>query len=137
MTVPRIWRKIPQYYNLIGKKCQKCNSLYFPPRDVCTHCGEINLQNYKLEGNGEIITFTVIRTPMPDPEGEIIDIPGRQIPYIIAIIKLDQGPCLTSEIVDCSPGEVKIGKKVKSVFRKIVEKGPRGVIQYGCKFKLI
>ena len=136
MTVPKIWRKIPQYYNLIGKKCNECDSLYFPPRDICLKCGKKNLSDHRFNGKGEIVTFTVIRTQSPDPEGEIIDLPARDSPYIIAIIKLEEGPSITSEIVDCGIKDVKIGKKVRAVFRKIVEKGEKGVIQYGQKFTL-
>ncbi|MBD3204686.1 transcriptional regulator [Candidatus Woesearchaeota archaeon] len=136
MTVPQIWRKIPQFYNLYGKKCSSCNKLYFPPRDICVECGDHKLENFKFRGKGNIITYTIIRTPLSDPEGELIDRPAREIPYILAVIELEEGPRLTSEIVDCSPDEVKIGKKVESVFRKIVEKGPKGVIQYGYKFRL-
>lgn len=72
-----------------------------------------------------------------DPEGEVIDIHAQTIPYILAIVKLEEGPKLTAEIVDCEIDEVKIGKEVGAVFRKIVEKGPHGVIQYGYKFKLV
>ncbi|MFH0875912.1 MAG: Zn-ribbon domain-containing OB-fold protein [archaeon] len=136
MTVPLIWRKIPHYYNLIGKKCTECNWLYFPPRDVCTKCGSRKLDNHKFNGIGEIVTYTIIRTPMPDPEEELSDIDTRIVPYILAIIKLVEGPKLTTEIVDCEPENIAIGKKVELCFRKLLEKGEAGVIQYGYKFRL-
>ncbi len=135
MTVPQVWRKIPQYYNLIGKACD-CGELYFPPRDVCLKCGKSVLKDHRFQGEGEITTFTVIRTSSPDPEGEITERACRDIPYVLAIVKLEEGPKLTAEIVDCDPKEVKIGMKVSQVFRKINEKSQKGVIQYGYKFKL-
>jgi uncharacterized OB-fold protein len=137
MAVSKIWRKIPENYNLIGNKCKKCSSLIFPARDVCKNCSSIELENYKFIGKGEIVTFTIIRTPVHDPEGENIDIAARTIPYILAIIKLAEGPLLTTQIVDCEINEVEIDKEVEVVFRKIVEKGKKGVIQYGYKFKLV
>ncbi len=75
------------------------------------------------------MSYTVIYAP---PEGfENIK------PYILAIIKLKEGPSLTAQIVDCKIDEVKIGSKVKAVFRKIYEEGDKGVILYGYKFKLV
>lgn len=136
VAVSKVWRKIPQNYNLIGNNCQECNSLYFPPRTVCTKCGNFDMDDYQFQGNGEIVTFTIIRTSVNDPEGENNDIAFRKIPYVLAIIKLDEGPMLTSQIVDCNVEDLEIGSKVKMVFRKILEKGTRGVIQYGYKFRL-
>jgi uncharacterized OB-fold protein len=137
MTVPLVWRRIPQYYNLIGKKCKDCGTLFFPPREVCIKCGSMALEHYKFDGNGEIVTYTIIRTPMPDPEEELTDVDTRDVPYALAIIKLAEGPKLTAEIVDCEPGEVSIGQKVILMFRKLIEKGDAGVIQYGYKFRLV
>ncbi|MBU0756966.1 MAG: Zn-ribbon domain-containing OB-fold protein [Nanoarchaeota archaeon] len=136
MTVPRIWRKNQQYYNLVGKKCSECSAMFFPPRSVCTECGGIAMLDHRFQGVGNIVTFTVNRTPMPDPEGEILDIPARSIPYVLAVIRLAEGPSLTAEIIEADIDGIEIGKKVSVVFRKLVEKGERGIIQYGYKFRL-
>ena len=137
MTVPKIWRHIPQYYNLIGKKCLNCGALYFPPRDVCPSCGKYMLKEYKFKGTGKILTYTVIRTPFADSESEVKEIPSYESPYVLAIIELDEGPKLTAQITDCEPKNIKIGSDVRAVFRKIEEHGKQGVIKYGYKFKLV
>ncbi len=137
MAVPKIWRKIPEYYNLIGRRCSDCQEFYFPGREVCVKCGSSNLNEQKFLGKGKIVTYTIIRTPFTDPEGEITEVSCRRIPYALAIIQLDEGPMLTAEIVDCSFEDIEIGKKVEVVFRKILEKGEKGVIQYGYKFKIV
>ncbi len=54
-------------------------------------------------------------------------------PYVLAIVQLDEGPRLTAQIV-CDPLDVKIGMRVRSVFRKLGEEGQDGVIYYGTKF---
>jgi hypothetical protein len=123
------WRKIPQRYNLIGTVCTNCDTKFFPPRDFCSICRRHGkIQEFKFSGRGEIYSYSVVHAP---PEGF-----EYQKPYIIGIIKLEEGPKLTAQIVDCKPEDVSIGKKVKSVFRKIVEVGRSGIIQYGYKFKL-
>lgn len=123
------WRLIPQRYNLVGTECLKCKEKYFPPRQLCPNCrrsGEI--REVKFSGEGEIYSHTTIHAPS---EGfELIK------PYMLAIIKLVEGPMLTTQIVDCKPEDLEIGKKVEMVFRKIIADGSSGIIRYGYKFKL-
>jgi uncharacterized OB-fold protein len=54
----------------------------------------------------------------------------------MAIVKLDEGPMMTTQIVDCDPNTVKPGMKVKSVFRKLGEDSESGILHYGTKFIL-
>ena len=57
----------------------------------------------------------------------------KHTPYILAIIKLNEGPCLTSQVI-CPHEDIQIGMKVKSVFRKLGEESEKGMIYYGTKF---
>ena len=130
MGVARFWREIPQRYNLIGDKCGSCERVFFPPKESCPYCrrksmGKMN--QIKLSGKGEVVTYTIIHVGPEDFE--------EQVPYPIAIIKLEEGPQVTAQIVDCKINEVKIGMKVESTFRKIVQDGSTGAIYYGYKFK--
>lgn len=136
MAVSKIWRKLPEKYNLIGKRCSRCSKLYFPARDVCRECGNYKLDDYQFKGEGSVATYSVVRTPVADPEGENYERTCVKIPYVLAVIELVEGPRLTSQVVDCKPEDVEIGKEVEVVFRKLLEKGNHGVIQYGYKFKL-
>ena len=81
-----------------------------------------------MSGKGVIESFTVVH--------EVPSAFVRQRPYILAIVKLDEGPSLTAQIVDADPGEVEIGKRVSAAFRKIAQQGSAGIIQYGYKFVL-
>jgi len=128
-AVPRFWRAIPQRYNLIANQCSTCKKVYFPPRESCPYCRRKSIgkmKNIKLSGRGEIVTFTIIHDAPEQFEG--------QAPYPMAIIKLDEGPKITAQIVDCD-NNVKIGMKVQSTFRKIQEDGWVGALYYGYKFK--
>ena len=58
-------------------------------------------------------------------------------PYAVAVIELDEGAKLTSQLVDCDIDNIEIGDPVEMVFRRISEDGPDGVISYGFKFKPI
>lgn len=128
MGVPRFWRNQQSRYNLVGVKCTSCGNIYFPPRSLCPGCRRLGkLEKFKLRGRGEVVTYTVIHTAT---EGF-----GDQAPYVMAIIRMEEGPQLTAQIADCDPTEVRIGMKVEAIFRKIHEDGAAGLIHYGYKFK--
>ena len=129
-AVSRFWREIPQRYNLIGTRCTVCGRVYFPQREVCPYCRRSSLgkmEKVKLSGKGTLITYSIIHTPPSQFEG--------QEPYAVGIVELDEGPRITSQIVDCDLDDIKIGMRVKAIFRKIQEDGYTGAIYYGYKFK--
>jgi uncharacterized OB-fold protein len=128
--VARFWREIPQRYNIKGNKCGSCNEIFFPPREACPFCRRKSMgkmSELTLSGKGKIVTYTIIHE---SPENF-----KEQVPYPIAIIKLNEGPRVTAQIVDCDISDVKIGMKVESTFRRIQEDGYTGAIYYGYKFK--
>ncbi len=126
MSVARFWRKIPQRYNMFGTKCETCGRHFFPPRTFCPDCRRAGkVVDYKFAGSGTIVTYSVIHTASEQYEA--------LTPYVIAIVKLEEGPQITTQIV-CRPDQVKIGMKVKSVFRRIATDGASGIIHYGTKF---
>jgi len=127
--IVRAWRHIPQRYSLIGSKCSQCGTVFFPKRVICPECrrkGE--LDDIKLKGEGKIHTYSVINTPTPEFK--------TIAPYVVAIVELEEGAKITTQIVDCKPEDVEIGDEVEMVFRKIKEEGDDGVISYGYKFRL-
>ncbi len=127
-SVPAVWRRYPQRYRLVGNKCETCGNYYFPPKTVCPVCRRKGkLVEYQFSGKGRIESYTVVYTP---PDGM-----EDQAPYVLAIIKLDEGPMLTAQVVDVEPSEVKIGMPVELVFRRISEDGDSGLISYGYKFR--
>lgn len=124
---PRIWQLAERRYRLIGTKCLKCGRVFIGPRKVCPQCGNRELQDVELPRRGRIYSYTVVRAPPMERE--------NYGPYIIAIVELENGCKLTTEIVDCSPEEIDIGTEVEAVFRKIGEESKSGIIYYGCKFR--
>ncbi len=128
--VARFWREIPQRYNLIGNQCGSCAKVFFPPKQSCPECRRKSMgkmEQIKLSGKGEIITYTITHVG-PDNFEE-------QVPYPVAIVELEEGPRVTAQIVDCDIKDVKIGMKVESTFRRIQEDGSTGALYYGYKFK--
>ncbi len=78
---------------------------------------------------GKIISWSFIRVP---PEGF-----SDQAPYPIAVVELEEGNKICSQIVDWQEGSLTVGQKVKTVVRRTIETTQDGVIPYGIKVKPI
>lgn len=123
------WRRIPNRYRLIGSKCESCGKNFFPTRNICPKCRRKGRIVEKVfSGKGKIYSYTLVSVP---PEGFELE-----APYILALVELDEGTLVTSQIVDCGRNEIEIGTPVEMVFRKIQEDGKEGLIHYGFKFKI-
>lgn len=128
--IPLHWRLIPHRYRLLGSECKRCKEKFFPQRTICPNCrrkGQVD--EIRFLGNGEVYSYTVIHVASRGFE--------FLKPYVMAIVKLVEGPLLTAQIVDCDPDEVEVGRKVAMTFRKISVDGAKGIIRYGYKFKLV
>lgn len=129
-TLPLIWRKFPERYKLLGNYCENCKSAFFPARMVCPNCRRKGrLVPKEMPREGKIISFTEV---MVGPVGF-----EHETPYFLAIIDLGNGTRVLSQVVDSNRDAVKIGTKVKKVFRKISDATKEGAIAYGYKFKVV
>ncbi len=125
MTTARYWREIPQRYRLEAGKCKKCGKVFFPPRLICNGCQSREFEEVNLSNEGEIVSYTVIRTPPSNFSDEA--------PYAIGIVDLGGEVKIMTQIVDCEFDELEVGGKVRIEFRRIQEDGKSGVLQYGYK----
>lgn len=89
---------------------------------------EVQREQFTFAGTGEVYSFTTVQET---PEGF-----DDQAPYMLALIKLDEGPLITAQLTDVD-GEVAIGDRVEMVTRKLTTEGARGMIVYGYKFRKV
>ena len=129
MISPRYHREVPQRYRLEAGKCKNCGNVSFPPRLVCPKCKSKNFETVNLSREGKILTFTIIRVGQ--------DKFSKETPYVVEIIELNDGVRLTAQVTDCDVDKIKIGDKVKLVFRKVQDEGLSGLHCYGYKAMLI
>jgi uncharacterized OB-fold protein len=125
MISPKYFREIPQRYRLEAGKCKKCGQVYFPPRIVCPECKSRQYETIKLNPEGKLLTYTIIRVAS--------DKFSIQAPYAVGIVELNDGVKLTTQIADVDFDKIKIGMKLKLVFRKIQDEGAAGLHCYGYK----
>ena len=129
MATARYWRENPSRYNLMASKCGTCGKVYIPPRGVCPVCHRKSIGKMtplKLKGEGVVYTYTVVHEA--PAEFEMLK------PYLVAMVQMDEGVMLTSQLIDVDPAEVRIGMRVRATMRRVGEDGPAGVIYYGYKF---
>jgi uncharacterized OB-fold protein len=125
MPTARAWREYPQRYRYEAAVCKKCGKWFFPPRLVCDVCKHREFEVKAMRRTGKILTHTLIHVP-PKPFAD-------QAPFAVAVVEMDDGPRITTQIVDYQPEQLKIGQAVKLEFRKIFADGDAGPIQYGYK----
>lgn len=96
----------------LGLKCKQCGAYTVPPQKVCSECSSDDMEITELSRNGEVQTFTVIHIPAE----------GFEAPYIVALIKLEEGPWVTANIIDINPGEATmelIGQKGRIDYKDV------------------
>lgn len=128
MDIPRHWRLKKQRYALVGEVCDHCDAKLFPPRDICTDCGEEAKTLYTFSGKGEVYSHTTV-----------FDAPAgfeESTPYTVALVKLEEGPLITTQLTDLVDKQVEIGMQVEMVTRKLRSASDeRGMLIYGYKFR--
>ena len=74
------------------QRCKDCGHIYFPPRPLCPACSSRNVEVFVASGKGKLLSYVINHRPHPSFDS----------PYAIALVELDEGPTLMSNIVDCA-----------------------------------
>lgn len=94
--------------------CSDCGQYHFYPRTVCPHCASPHIEWKPCSGKGHVYSYTVIhRAPSPAF--------AAAVPYVVAIVELEEGPHLMTNIVGSPPDAVRIGLAVQVSFEDIAE----------------
>jgi len=100
---------------LLIQKCEACGTPRFPPGPMCHACGSERSQWSQASGHGRVYSWIVVRHPIP------AEIYANDVPYVVALIELDEGVRMPSNIVDCAPETVVAGMLVEVCFRDVGE----------------
>lgn len=108
------------YWDALGKHrmeiqyCTSCEEYVFYPRSNCPRCLQTDLEWREVPGTGTLYTFTISRRPSAPPFAD-------DVPQLIAVVELDEGPRLTSTLVNVAEEDVKIGMRLQPVFEDHAE----------------
>lgn len=94
------------------QRCGGCGALRHPPGPMCPSCHELKPEHVVASGFGEVYSYVVHHHP---------PVPGRQLPFVVALVELEEGVRLLAELVDVRPDDVAVGLPVRIGFEKVDE----------------
>src|SRR5215831_9709521 len=97
---------------LLVQRCGACGRHVFVPQPLCPTCQSAELAWVECKGTGSLYSFTVVHRPQR---------PEFDVPYVVAIVELDEGAFLLTNLVDCAQNAIEIGMRVEVTFRKMSE----------------
>jgi uncharacterized OB-fold protein len=92
------------------QRCTKCQHTYFPPRPFCPKCAAREVSVIRASGKGVLWSYVIHHRPAP----------GFTPPYSIAVVQLEEGPRMLTNIVDCpqTPEALALDMPVEVSFEK-------------------
>lgn len=95
---------------LLLPKCRACGRHFFRPEVACTHCFSLDWEWVEATGHGTLYSYTEIhRAPVP----------GFKTPAVFAIVELEEGVTMFTNVVQCAPERLRIGMPLKVVFEPL------------------
>ena len=101
-------------HKLLIQQCESCGTHQFYPRTICTSCSAISLKWVEASGKATVTSWTIIRHPVSEAYAE-------EVPYVIALVELQEGPVMMTRMIDCDPESVRSGMAVEACFEDWTE----------------
>jgi uncharacterized OB-fold protein len=100
-------------HKLLLQRCTRCATVYFPPRPFCPACSTREVEIQEASGRGFLYSYVISHRPHPAFDG----------PYSIAVVELDEGPRMMTNIVGCeqTPEALQLDMAVEVTFEPITD----------------
>jgi uncharacterized protein len=97
--------------DLLLQRCRACGSTYFPPQPFCPHCTDDDVEVVRASGRATLTSYVVAHRGAP----------GFEAPYVIAVVELDEGPRLLTNVVEVAPepGQLPLDLPLEVVFEPL------------------
>lgn len=96
---------------LLVQQCEACSHVQHYHRVLCIHCGHDKLVDVPVSGIGTVRSFTIIRRAVSAAF-------EADVPYVVALVELQEGPTLMSNIINTPLELIAIGKPVQLTFER-------------------
>jgi uncharacterized protein len=95
------------------QRCDACRHVYFPPRPFCPGCAHRKVSVIQASGRGTLHSYVIHHRPAP----------GFEPPYSIAVVELEEGPRMMTNIVNTpqTPEALRLDMPVRVVFRRLTD----------------
>jgi len=91
-------------------RCKACSKHFFRPEVACTHCFATQWEWVPASGRGTLYSYSMVhKAPAP----------GFAVPLVLAVVELDEGPCVWSNVVGCDPANLRIGMALQVRFEEV------------------
>ena len=93
------------------QRCDACAKVYFPPRPFCPGCGGRAVSIFAASGRASLHSYVINHRPGP----------GFQAPHSIAVVELEEGPRMMTNVVGCpqTPEALVLDMELEVVFEPI------------------
>lgn len=93
------------------QRCSSCGEVYFPPRPFCPECHSRDIDIVVGSGRATLYSYVIAERPAP----------GFEAPYSIAVVELEEGPRMMTNVVDCpqTPEALELDMKLEVRFEKL------------------
>lgn len=99
-------------HELVCQRCTQCSNWIFYPREQCPACFSTDLEWAPVTGGGRVFAFTIVNQPAHaafEPD----------VPYAYAIVQLDEGLRIPTNIVGCPLDEIQVDMPVSVAFEDV------------------
>ncbi|GAB3013392.1 Zn-ribbon domain-containing OB-fold protein [Mycobacterium bourgelatii] len=96
-------------HKLLIQRCADCGTLRVPPRPMCGNCQSLKWDPIESSGRGTVYSFVMPKYP---------PLPFIQYPYVVALIELDEGVRIVSNLCDIEPEAIEVGMPVEVFYEK-------------------
>ena len=95
-------------HKLLIQRCSGCGALRHPARPMCPACNSLEWETVESSGKGVVYSYVMPQHPA---------MPFMEYPYIVALIELDEGVRLVSNLCDIAPDDVEVGMAVEVFYQ--------------------
>jgi uncharacterized OB-fold protein len=96
------------------QRCKVCEKAWFPIGPACPHCLSSDFEWARMSGRGVLHNYVVYHkawTPWFE----------QRVPYAVVQVELDEGPRLTTNLLDCPIGDIRIGMRVQAEYEDVTD----------------
>jgi uncharacterized protein len=94
---------------LLLRRCDDCGTTHFYPRPFCPRCWSGNVSWVQASGRATLYTWSVVHSNDLPPFGD-------RVPYVAAVVDLEEGPRMMTNVVDCDAAGLRIGMDLEVTF---------------------
>jgi uncharacterized protein len=96
---------------LLLQRCAACQAYRHPPSPICPNCLSDQHAWVPASGRGTVYTFVVVREARRGWD--------KMVPYVLAVVELEEGPRILTDLTNVEPEKVAIGMPVEVTFEEL------------------